>query len=304
MKRNRFLLAFAAAIPLMAAGVSGPVLGYVHRDATVRPIVGIPGASHFGAAIETGDLVIEAVSSSAGYAIAFTPDRTQLHILALQAGVPARRLASIDDASTIDSVVLSASGTALAAVRARDRRVDIFTGLPSSPAMHKTLATAFATGGAIAVSDDGDAVAIAEGATILSVFERDQARQIAAAGLRHVSFRPASHDFTYIDGDLVVSVSGGISTLVAASADGVSDARTALRSRDGRSVLIFNAGGKQLLVARDGTTQSVETPCTASEIESLAGSDFRISCESSGRVHLIDLSGAAPRILFVPEPVE
>jgi hypothetical protein len=303
MKRKSLLLTFIATMPLIAAEVSGPVLGYVHRGTAVRPIIGIPGASHFGTAIETGDLAVAAVSSSAGYAIAFSADRTRLHVLALRAGVTAQPLVLIDDASAIDSVVLSASGTALATVRASDRRVDIYTGLPSSPIKTRTLPLSFAPA-FVAVSDDGDAVAIAEGTTILSLFERGERRQIAATGLRYVAFRPASHDFAYIDGDLVMSVSGAISRPVAATADGVSDARSLLRSRDGRSVLIFNAGGTELLIAHDRPTQRLELPCAAFEIETLNDSDFRFSCESSGRVHLIDLSDRGPRILFVPEPVE
>jgi hypothetical protein len=301
MERLSLLLALAATVPLIAADISGPILGYVHRAATVRPIIGIPGASHFGAPIETGDLVVAAVSSSAGYAIAITPDRTQLKLLVLRAAV--RHSVFVDEASGIDSIFLSPSGTALAAVRGRDRRVDIFTGLPSMPTKHRTVPLFFAPN-FVAVSDDGDAVAIAEGTTILSVSKLDEHRQIAATDLRHVSFRPGTHDFTYIDSALVISVSGDRSTLIAAAADGVSDPRAISISREGGLVAIFNAGGKQLLIARGGITEPVELPCAASEIESLNDSTFRVSCESNGRVHLIDVSDRGPRILFVPEPVE
>src|SRR5829696_7072890 len=106
MNTKPFLLALVATMPLLAE-VSGPVLGYVHDNATLRPIIGIPGASYFGTAIDTGDLAIVGISSSARYAIAANSARTQLHVLALRPGEAAQQLATIDNASEIDSVVLS-----------------------------------------------------------------------------------------------------------------------------------------------------------------------------------------------------
>jgi hypothetical protein len=290
------------AIPVFAAGeMAGPILGYATRGATLRPILGIPGASYFGAAFDTTGLEIAAVSSIGGYAIAFSPDRADLRILAFRSGVQAQSVVLEKDGSTVDAISLSPEGLSLALVRGRS--VDIFTGLPFRPQKHKTLS--LPSGHVqVAVSDDGDAVAISEGGTLLSVFEGERYRQLGTIELRHVSFRPASHDLVYVDGDSVIAESNSIGTVVAGMPDGVSDVRSVVLSRDSRYVFILNAGARQLLVVGSGVPNHVDLPCEASTLERLSDSALRLSCVSTGRVHLVDVSERGPRVLFIPEPVE
>jgi hypothetical protein len=302
MRIQTLFVALTAMTALLAADVSGPVLGYARRGDTLRPILGIPGASYFGTAIETGELAITAVSSAGEYAIAFTPDYSRMQIVAVSSRRPAQPFVLLSDASAVRSVVLSASGTSLAVVR-DNNEIDIFTGLPSTPRKDRTLSLS-ALPAIVAVSDDGGAVTAGD-RTLLSIYEGDETRQIGAINLRYAGFRPGSRDFAYIDGDLVIAVSGATTRVVAASPDGVSDARSVVPSRDGRAVFILNAGAKELLIARDeASSQRFDLPCTASDLEWLGVSDLRFSCASSGRVHLIDVSERGPRIFFVPEPVQ
>jgi hypothetical protein len=309
MKSTRFFVILLAAMSLRAdtraAQISGPVLGYAKKGTLIRPIIGLPGAAYFGAGIDTGDLDIAAVSSTAGYALAFTLDGTGARVVPLRGDVSSQPVILMDATSGIASASVSSNGGSVALIRGRDRVVDIFTGLPAHPVRRRTIPLS-SDKAVVAVSDDGESVAISEQGTILSVFEGEGYREIAAIDLRYVFFHPASHDFFYIDGDQIIEISGTNRKVLAGTPDGISDARIIISSLDHRLVFIANAGARQLMiVARSGgLLHTLNLPCEASGLERLSDSVLRFSCGTNGPVHLIDVSERGPRVLFVPEPVE
>ena len=284
------------------ARVSGPVLGYVEKSSQIRPVIGIPGAAYFAPALELDGLEVAAVASQSGYAILLTTDRMSARIIELHSGKPLGVFADLG--SSIKGVRLSAGGTAAALVR--EGSIDILSGLPNQPRLTRTVEVSAGTV-AVAVSDDGDALAVFEGSTI-SLFDGQGQKQLASARAVHdLRFRPGSREVTYIDGDSVMAASSEGVRMIAGAADNLASPRAALFSRDGRSVLIADAASQDLLMAQpsgSGISERLKLPCVPAEVASMNDSTFSFRCETGGQIHLVELTSNGTRVLFVPEPVE
>ena len=291
----------------VAARVSGPVLGYVEKAAQVRPVIGIPGAAYFAPALELDGFEVAAVASESGYAVLLTTDRSSARILALHSSHPhsSQPLGEfVSLGSAVKGVRLSAGGTAAALVR--EGNIDILSGLPNQPRLARTVEVPAGTV-AVAVSDDGEALAIFEGNTI-SVFDGNGQRQLASARAVHdLRFRQGSREVTYIDGDSVMVASSEGVRMAAGAADNLASPRAALFSRDGRIVLIADAASQDLLIAQpsgSGISERLKLPCVPAELASMNDSTFWFRCETGGQVHLVQLTSNGTRVLFIPEPVE
>lgn len=306
-----------AAIPLMAGNdtglISGPVLGYVKHSSgvrpsvrpSVRPMIGVPGAAYFASSLDLNGLELAAVSSEARYAVVLTADRSAAQILAFGGASPASPHVFTDAEAPIEAVRLSPAGTAVALVR--QGRVDILTGLPDRPAIHRTTESK----SVLAVSDDGDALAIQDSAGI-SLWEAGEQRLlITATAPADLRFRPRSHDVIYIDGDSVrIASAEGIRT-AAGSADGLLSPRFALFSADSRIVMIAGSSSSGaapaelwMTPASGGVSERIALPCAPVEITPIHSSLLRLGCETGNQIHLIQLTPEGARVLFVPEPVE
>jgi hypothetical protein len=282
--------------------ITGPVLGYTKRGADLRAVLGVPGAAYFGAAADLGGLELAVVSSQKSYAIALTADRKGVRLIPMSSGAFLPATILVDAATPVTSVRLSPSGNA--AVLVHDDVIDIVAGLPAHPIAKMPIAKP-ADLGIIAVSDDGEVIALVDRSGAGWLLKSDSRQQIPATGIRDIEFRAGTHDFLYIEGD-VVSVSGTANTMLAGPADGVSAPRTARLSHNGQSFFILNASAQDLLIGRNsgGVFARVSLPCQASELEWLHDRTLKLSCETTGAVHLLQLVETGVRLLFVPEPVE
>lgn len=305
-----------AAIPLMAGPesgndtglISGPVLGYVKHSSgvrpSVRPMIGVPGAAYFAPPLDLNGLELAAVSSQARYAVVLTADRSTAQILVFGGAGSTPPHVFTDAGAPIETVRLSPAGTAVALVR--QGRVDILTGLPDRPAIHRTIESK----SVLAVSDDGDALAIQDPAGI-SLWEAGEQRLlITATAPADLRFRPRSHDVIYIDGDSVrISSAEGI-RIAAGSADGLLSPRFALFSADSRIVMIAGSSSSAataelwMTPASGGVSERIALPCAPAEITPIHSSLLRLGCETGNQIHLIQLTPEGTRVLFVPEPVE
>ena len=137
------------------------------------------------------------------------------------ASLPATILADV--ATPVTTVRLSPSGTA--AVLVHDNAIEIVAGLPAQPVVKMPIAKA-ADLGTIAVSDDGEVIALVDRSGAGWLLKSDSRQQIPATGIRDIEFRAGTHDFLYIEGD-VISASGTANAMLAGPADGVSAPRTA-----------------------------------------------------------------------------
>ena len=283
--------------------ISGPLLGYAKRGAALRAVLGVPGAAYFGAAVDLGGLELAAVSAQRGYAVALTPDHKGAWLIPLSIGSVLPATILVNAHTGVTAVRLSPSGNAAALVR--DDVIDVVTGLPSQPVVKKQI-TKPAGLGMIAVSDDGQAIALVDRFGVGWLFNGDSSRQIPATDIRDIEFRPGTHELFYIDGDVVNVTSGAVNALLAGPADGVSAPRRGGLSHNGQSFFVLNANTKDLLIGRNpgGVYARVSLPCDASELEWLHDMTLRLSCESTEAVHLLQVSETGVRVLFVPEPVE
>lgn len=305
-----------AAIPLMTgklmAGndtglISGPVLGYVRHSSgvrpSVRPMIGVPGAAYFAPPLDLNGQDLAAVSSESRYAVVLTPDRSTARILKFGGADSTQPYVFTNVEAAIETVHLSPAGTAAALVR--QGRVDILTGLPDRPVLHRTIESKTV----LAVSDDGNVLAIQD-QTGISLWESGEQRPLlnAAAGA-DLRFRPHSHDVIYIDGDSVrIASTEGVRT-VAGAADDLLSPRLALFTTDSRFVMIAAtsaSGSMELWIAPSsgGVSERVKLPCAPSGIAPVHSSLLQLGCETGSQVHLIQLTPEGTRVLFVPEPVE
>lgn len=138
IKIVQFVLASAllAAVAAQAdtTTLRGPVMGFVvdGRSQTVRPINGIPGASHLGAPLELLFHVKQAVFSSGGDFALMTPAEGEgLYLVRNLGDTPAA--SRIAGAFQPDRMVLNFANTVAALYQAEPRRLQVVRGLPGNP---------------------------------------------------------------------------------------------------------------------------------------------------------------------------
>lgn len=300
MQLFRFALAFALASSagMCESGVLGPTLGFARLESQLRPLLGLPGAAHWGAPVDLGARDVLALCPVRGYVIL---GGAKLSIADLKTG------ASYDLDGWPEpplAISLSPQGTSAALVSAG--RVDVLTGLPAEP----RAAARFdidAAGARLAVSDDGQAILLARGDSLTRIDAQGESRMVAAGEILDVRFRPgSSSSYLYTDG-LSVAVLGQDSATLLAAADSIPAARLAAFSADGKYIVVLNAAPGELLVAEAAggrLLSRVPLPCSPAGLESLNEAAMRFHCGAASRSYLIDLAGPAARLLFVPEPLE
>jgi hypothetical protein len=305
------LVVTLAAAPLFAeiGSLSGPVVGYTQKASAVRSVIGIPGSAYFGPPIETGDLRILAICSEGGYAIGATPEGAGVRIIPLRTAI-AGEARAFELSSAVDSVSLSPSGSAAALIHRMTNTVDVITGLPGEPEIRSIQIPSDIT--AVAISDDGKVLAAGEQAGVLTIVTAQGSRNIAAAEIRHLAFRPNSHDLLYVDGGsgqigmISQTSSDPVAAIIAGPADGLTDPRAAIAMQHGQRIIIADAGAKELLVMEPsrGISTRLPVPCTPSALGRLSDSVLQLTCESDDLMSIVHLSASDPRVLFVPEPID
>jgi hypothetical protein len=281
------------------APVSGPIVGYAMKAGVIRPVLGIPGAARFGPAIDTGGLEVATVCSQAGYAV------TASTLVRFRDGFIAPLSSETDQ--SIDAVRCSSRGTALAVVRGRE--IEVLSGLPDAPVAKKTVVLN-APASAVAVSDDGEAVASFAGG-VLSLSDATGERQIGSFDKAPaIDFRPGTHEFAYTDGSSVMIGSSGSARPIAGAADGLSKPQKVFFSRDGSLVFITDAAASlianSVLIASidGGVPRRVELPCIPTDAGLMHESTLRVECANPSPTYLVELNEAGARSLFIPDPVE
>jgi hypothetical protein len=281
--------------------LSGPVLGHTERNGVLMPLLGVPGAAYFGRAVHLDGLEVVAFSSQGGYAIATTADRTNLRIIGLPGGAKSGGALTVN--APVQSVHLSPAGRA--ALLVFDDGIDVIGGLPQQPVVKSRIAKS-AELTRLAVSDDGEAVAMVEGSGAAWIIENSDKRRIPAAHLRDIEFRPGSHDYVFIDGDVVALASKVGSTTIAGPAEGLAAPSIARSSPNSAYTAVLDRNTRLLFIRGDqaASSETLELPCEAAGLEWLQHATLRASCQRTGTVYLVQITNSGLRLLFVPEPVE
>ncbi len=225
--------------------LAGPVLGMVFQSGTgaIRPVLGVPGSSRLGAALDSGPALAQAAAAG-NCAIGVEADNGAALLITAGgrsplAGVPAGA----------NRVVLSPSGTAAAFYFDQSQTAYILSGLPGSP----TVARQVVTGSQptlLALSDDAS--------TLLTVEQggRDRMNLMSYTGgqaatlwfgphIRDVEFNPGSQAALMVTPEAVSMVSNASGAEVIADAhDGLAGVMAAAVSGDGTKVFIAMQSGQ------------------------------------------------------------
>ena len=295
------------------ASVASPSLGFAY-DASlgaIRPIRGIPGAAILDDPIDVGFPVAAAtVSPRQDYALALSANDRQVRLIRFQNG--GRRALPVNNAmASPDRMILSPSGHAAVLYQQGSGRLQILAGLPESP-VAQDVGTAVPGGSGIAVSDDGSLVLLVPGGQdsdpVWLLGPDGNSLQLPLPGSSvAVSFRRDSHDVLALTrtGDLYLAwnVDTNLDLRQVYVGDDQTSSPIAVQfSPDGARAYTANATGT--LAAFDlatGEANTISCQCSPTGLQPLSsGMLFRLNEISGGPLLLLDGSGAAPRVWFVP----
>src|ERR1022692_4040040 len=163
-----------------ASSLQPPTLGYVGQTfpVEIRPILGIPGAASFGDQVTIPQNITQLyVSPGSSYAFVARQSASGLALIQLN-GIESSELVEIPGALPAPQLIAFSPTGRTAALYANDStRVQVLTGLPGSPRVARDLpsSTLPMHPKCLAVSDDGNALALCSGDGGVSVVMPDGA---------------------------------------------------------------------------------------------------------------------------------
>lgn len=296
-------VAATAALAAWAGDISGPVAGYFFDapSRSVRPVLGIPGASTIGQPLDLGfDAAVAAVAPAQDFLLAGGSDG-RARLIRLSGGFAAEAFDALHGAP--ERIVFSPRGAAAVLVNAGT--LDVYTGLPGSPALARTLAVT-ASPAALAVSDDGEAVlAVFDG--VLSVAgAAAEWKTLASAGKAALAaFAPASRDAAVVSAagsvTLYSAVTDGGGTAVLTAPDRLVDTPVGVAFLAAGKVLVASGSARTVTILDTGGTAPASIPCGCSPTGLTAmGTLFRLNELADAPLWLLDAGADEPRLLFVP----
>ena len=308
-------------LPLLPAGaqgmasVAGPSLGFAY-DASlgaIRPIRGIPGAAILDDPIDAGfAFAAAAISPRQDYALALSADDGQVRLIRFQNGGLTALFVNNAMVSP-DRMIFSPSGRAAVLYQQSSGRLQVLAGLPEAPTAQDAGTLVFTGSQAgIAVSDDGALVLLASGGQdsdpVWLLAPGGNLLQLPLPGSSvAVSFRRDSHDALALTrtGDLYLArnVDTSLDLRQVHAGDEQTSSPVAVQfSSNGARAYTANATGT--LAAFDlatGAANMVSCQCGPTGLQPLnSGMLFRLNEISNLPLLLLDGSGAAPRVWFVP----
>lgn len=312
-------VAILLAIPAMPLGaqtgqVGGPAIGFVFDGSVsaLRPVLGIPGASTMGAAVDAGfPLAWAAVAPRQDSAIALDGGGL-LHLLRLGAG--AAEVPCGPCPSTAEAAVFSPSGSAVALYSAG--RVQIVTGLPATPAAGASFEVASPARGTLgrsvapplALSDDGAWLLVSTRNSVDLWSAAGGPRELlAAAPFALVAFAPGGHDAAVADARgaallLIHDVAASAARQPLAVPDDIRQSAALAFSADGSRLFLANPQAQSVTAIDVASGARTSTACNCAPYAlTPMGNLVRLNEAGSGPVWLLDGAGAAaPRVVFVP----
>ncbi len=302
------LILFPMLVPAQQTQIAGPVTGYVFDQAGhgVRPILGIPGASLLGSAVDFGFETASASIAPRQDAAFVTAADGSLHLFRIQSGAPAET--SLNGLSpAAQKVVFSPIGTAAALYSSGS--IQIISGLPDAPSVAAGLDVGrFPAPDSIALSDDGTALLFITGNSVeLFNGAADQGKLLDTTGSALVAFAPGTHDAAVVDrsgaGILLFHNLGGStdSVVLAAPDDTIQSSSAVAFSPDASRLLLANASGQSVSIfdLGAGTRSSIACSCAPAALVRV-GDVFRLNELGPEPLWLLDARTATATLTFVP----
>jgi hypothetical protein len=252
-----------SAVPLLgAAGIGGPVSGYVLDDSShsLRPINGLPGSATLGDPVALPfPAGLAAASVSLDYALLARPrGGTVFLATGLRSGQPT--VAPLTGAMTASGVVLSGSGTVAVLYSDGSHQLQFVSGLPASPVAAAPIDISQA-GSVAAVAVDGPgsaALLLAADGTLYRVPSQAAGPQFIAniSGASSVAILPDGTDAIVgnnATGDVLLvqnfPAASAISTL-AGAAEGITSARD-VAAVDAHHAAVIDGSGRLAVIDLD-----------------------------------------------------
>jgi len=299
--------------------IRGPQLGFVFdkEEGVLRPILGIPGASRLGDALDLGlGLALAEVSPKQDYALGVThgEDGKVVLISLRESDHPGSALTLESAGTGASRITLSNEGKSAALLFPEKHSLKILSGLPDSPVLAEEVDLRL-TGlpEAVALDDDGKIVLLAvpenqgsrlsvyaheTGLQSLGIFGRISALKLSADRRALIADRE-NHEVS-----LIHEVLGGAQRVVlAAKQDGIHDPVAVAFSNQENRVFVANAGsGTIASLSLDGGLSAVTScDCIPKTLERLEGDGvFRLTELSEKPLLMFEASATENRVLFVP----
>ncbi|MBV6432774.1 MAG: hypothetical protein IANPNBLG_02918 [Bryobacteraceae bacterium] len=294
-----FLTLTAAAL-FAQNSVRGPVVGWVYdsASASVRSVLGIPGASTMGAGPSASRA---AIAGNRGYAISINGENHQPALLDLRTG----ESKDLDAAPGAAAATWSASGGVAAITYPGENKLILMKGFPEEPAVALTLDLASeGMPQSLSIADDGEG--------LLAVYDSGVLVFDGAGNRWKLNFEAQAREASFLEGshDALIAADGGV-WLVSDATAGASSRRvwegnavSAAASSNRNLALIVNDGGGIVAVnLKTGEARTVDCGCAATTLSRMSQGVFRISELNNGPLWLVDLNGQDPRAVFVPADV-
>jgi hypothetical protein len=288
--------------------VEGPISGYVFDSSAraLRPILGVPGASLFGAPLDFGFAISSAYAAPRQDAAFVVAADGSLHVFSLSSGAAAEQSVS-NLVKSPESVVFSPSGTSAALYAGGS--IEVVTGFPKSVTVSGGLNLPSGTvPDSLAISDDGSALLVsANKAVWLYGSLNALGKLMDTTGAAMVAFASGGHNAAVVDpmgaGVVLFSdLTGADNSQVLAATDATISASSALAfSADGKSLLLASSKGQSVtsfdLAA--GSRNAIACTCSPNTLARM-GNLFRLNDLGKDPVWLLDPRSSAPSIVFVP----
>ncbi len=285
---------------------TGAQLGLIWNatDATLRPLVGVPGSTQLGAPLfPAGAYVAGAFATPTQTALLIDP-KGNLQVLALPATQP---LTLTQGLSASSSILFAPRGAYAAVFKPGSTSVLLVSGLPQAPVVNTLTASAAIQG--VAVSDQGTVlVAAGKGTVSVTAITSGGARSTLAslAAFGGMSFISGSEDSLVADAaaNTLSRYHNGTATLLANHASGLNQPFAVAASQDGHwAVTADQADGILLRVDLTGATPPAQSTCacTPTQLSALSGNAvFTLAAPASAPGWMIEADGPASRVLFIP----
>jgi len=289
---------------------SGPVLGYVFSpsDGTLRAMQGVRGSSQMSASIVPPGVYVAGDASVANNTALLEDGAGTLFAFNLPQSQP---LHVVDGFAAGVRIVFSTSGKTAIAYVPGGASITVITGLPVSPQIQTRAVPAGMKMVSAAVSDAGN-IALAAESTPMAVGVLSAAGQysalVAVKALGGMSFMPGADDLLVADSGantatLVRNASGSAASQTLAVA-GLNQPVAIAGSHDGRFAVIANGGDANVFrVDLTGATAVAKITCACQPAllgQLTGGNTFRLNSLYGGPVWTVNLTSAAPQLLFVP----
>jgi hypothetical protein len=271
-----------------ASSLQPPTLGYVGQTfpVEIRPILGIPGAASFGDQVTIPQNITQLyVSPGSSYAFVARQNASGLALIQLN-GIESSELVEIPGALPAPQLIAFSPTGRTAALYANDStRVQVLTGLPGSPRVARDLpsSTLPMHPECLAVSDDGNALALCSGDGGVSVVMPDGAPAPVYSGVEAaaIAFLPNLSNLLVCDpGRSAVYLITGLLGMPAASpvALGLEISTKPVflaASVDGEEALVTSAGSNRAwsINISSAVLEAIDLPAPAASLLPLRSSD-------------------------------